>query len=255
MALEIEQFMARSDNFCVLVHDPDSHSTISIDAPEEQPILDALERRGWNLTHILVTHHHGDHVEAIKPLKHRFTPKVIGPKAEAGKIDGLDETVGDGDTLSICGEQIEVIETPGHTAGHVCYFFPKSRLLFAADTLFAMGCGRLFEGSPEDMQRSFDKLAKLPDDTKVYCGHEYTLANADFALTVDPDNEKLKARHEKVTAQRQAGEATLPTTIGLEKQTNPYFRTADPALKKALGMEDASPAEVFAEIRGRKDRF
>ncbi|RLQ88629.1 hydroxyacylglutathione hydrolase [Notoacmeibacter ruber] len=255
MALQIEQFMARDDNFCVLVHDPDSHSTISIDAPKEGPILDALERTGWNLTHILITHHHGDHVEAIKPLKHRFTPKVIGPKAEADKIDGLDELVGDADTVSICGEDIQVIETPGHTAGHVCYFFPKNKLLFAADTLFAMGCGRLFERSPEDMQRSFDKLAELPDDTKVYCGHEYTLANAKFAVTVDPENEKLREQLEKVAAQREAGEATLPTTIGLEKETNPYFRTRDDVLKKALNMEAASAAEVFAEIRSRKDNF
>ncbi|OXT02674.1 hydroxyacylglutathione hydrolase [Notoacmeibacter marinus] len=255
MPLEIEQFMARSDNFCVLVHNPESHSTICIDAPEEGPILAALERTGWNLTHILITHHHGDHVEALKPLKHRFTPKVTGPRGEAGKIDGLDELVGDGDAISICDEPIEIIETPGHTAGHICYFFPKSKLLFAADTLFAMGCGRLFEKSPADMQKSFDRLAALPDDTEVYCGHEYTLANARFAITVDPDNEALRQRLRTVEAQRQAGEMTLPTTIGLEKQTNPYFRTSDPALKNALGMVDASPAEVFAEIRARKDRF
>lgn len=255
MALQIEQFMARDDNYCVLVHNPDSHSTICIDAPQEQPILDALERTGWNLSHILITHHHGDHVEALKPLKHRFTPKVIGPKGEAGRIDGLDELVGHDDAISICDEPVEIIETPGHTAGHVCYFFPEAKLLFAADTLFAMGCGRLFEGSAEDMQRSFDRLAELPDDTAVYCGHEYTLANARFAVTVDPENEALRERLEKVEAQRQAGEMTLPTTIGLEKQTNPYFRTADPALKKALGMENAAPAEVFAEIRARKDSF
>ncbi|MCP1199991.1 hydroxyacylglutathione hydrolase [Notoacmeibacter sp. MSK16QG-6] len=255
MALEIEQFMARGDNFCVLVHDPDSHSTVLIDAPREEEILAALDRTGWNLTHILITHHHGDHVEALKPLKHRFTPKVFGPKGEADKIDGLDELVGDGDTISICNQTVEVIETPGHTAGHVCYYFPKSGLLFAADTLFAMGCGRLFEKGPAEMQKSFDKLAALPDETQVYCGHEYTLANAKFAVTVDPDNEALRERLTVVDVQRQAGEMTLPTTIGLEKQTNPYFRTSDASLKAALGMENASPTEVFAEIRGRKDRF
>lgn len=254
-ALEIEQFMCRSDNFGALIHDPDSGDTASIDAPEERPIREALERRGWSLTHILTTHRHGDHVEGNAELKRRYGARVIGPEAEASSIPGIDQQVSEGDTFTLGGHRVEVIETPGHTAGHICYHLPEDRLLFAADTLFVLGCGRLFEGTPETMWSSLVKLKKLPDATRVYCGHEYTLANARFAVTVDPTNEALAARLVQIERLRAANEPTAPTTIGEEKATNPFLRADDAAIRRHLGMEDAPAAAVFAEIRRRKDSF
>lgn len=251
--LEIELFSCRSDNFGVLVHDPATGETASIDAPEEQAILDALARRGWTLSHIFTTHHHQDHVEANGALKARFGATIIGPAHEA--IPGLDRKVEDGDSFTFAGRPVDVILTPGHTLGHICFHLPQDKLLFAADTLFALGCGRLFEGTPAQMWDSLSKLAALPDDTVVYFGHEYTLSNARFALTVDPDNAALRARVEDVEALRAKDAFTAPTTIGLEKATNPFLRAADPAIRQHLGMKTASDAEVFAEIRARKDRF
>ncbi|WP_337182077.1 hydroxyacylglutathione hydrolase [Shinella sp.] len=251
--LEIELFACRSDNFGVLLHDPVTGATASIDAPEEKPILAALERRGWRLGHIFTTHHHGDHVEANLALKDRFGATIIGPARET--IPGVDRKVDGGDSFDFAGRRVEVIATPGHTLGHICFHLPEEKLLFAADTLFALGCGRLLEGTPAQMWESLSKLAALPDETTVYFGHEYTLSNARFAKTVDPDNVALAHRVEEIEALRAAGAFTAPTTIGLEKATNPFLRAADPAIRRHLGMESASDAEVFAEIRGRKDRF
>jgi hydroxyacylglutathione hydrolase len=253
-ALEIHQFMCRSDNFGVLLHEPESGSTASIDAPEEAPILAALDETGWRLTHILTTHHHGDHVEANLALKERFGVEIIGPKAEAARIPGIDRQVDGGDRFTFAGHPVEVISTPGHTAGHISYFLPDDGLLFSADTLFALGCGRVFEGTMEQMWESLKKLRALPDSTSVYCGHEYTLSNARFALSVDPDNLALITRARDVEALRGAGRATLPTTIGIEKATNPFLRPDDKAIRARLGMEDATDADVFAELRRRKDR-
>lgn len=255
MTFQIDQFMCRSDNFGVLVHDPESGETALIDAPEEAAILAAVERTGWKPTYILTTHHHGDHVEANLALKERFGLTIIGPTAEATKIPGIDRSVADGDTFTFGGETIRVISTPGHTAGHVTYHAPKSGVAFAGDTLFALGCGRLFEAPAPVMYESLRKLAALPPETKVYCGHEYTLSNARFALTVDPTNEALKERAARIEEQRARGEATLPTTIGEELATNPFLRWDDPAIRKHLGMEGASDAEVLGEIRKRKDNF
>lgn len=253
--LEIETFLCRSDNFGVLLHDPVSGQTASIDAPEEQPIIEAANRRGWTLTHIFTTHHHHDHVDANLALKEKFRCTILGPHGEAVAIPGLDKTVMDGDEFEFAGRSIKVIETPGHTAGHVCYYLPEDGLLFAADTLFAMGCGRLFERPAADMWHSFQKLMALPDETKVYFGHEYTVSNARFAVTVDLENPALKMRAAEVSALRDAGKFTIPTTIGLEKQTNPYMRVGDAAIRQHLGMIDASDEDVFAEIRTRKDNF
>ena len=254
-SLELEVFPCRSDNFGVLLHCPEANLTAAIDAPELEPIIEAAERRGWTITHIFTTHHHGDHVEANLELKDRFNCQIIGPRAEAVAIPGLDEAVNDGDSFEFGPHTVNVIETPGHTAGHVCYHLPESKLLFAADTLFALGCGRLFERPAADMWASLQKLAALPDDTTVYFGHEYTLANARFAVTIDPDNEKLKARAAEIEALRAEGKFTIPTTIGIEKETNPFLRASDPAIRKNLGMDANSDAEVFAEIRTRKDNF
>jgi hydroxyacylglutathione hydrolase len=250
--LEIELFACRADNFGVLVHDPATGATASIDAPEEGAILDALDRRGWTLSHVLTTHHHNDHVEANLALKQRFGLKITGPARET--IPGIDSKVDDGDSFDFAGRRVEVIATPGHTLGHICFYMPSEKLLFAADTLFALGCGRLFEGAPAQMWESLLKLAALPDETTVYFGHEYTLANARFAKTIDPENAALSSRIAEIETLRAAGAFTAPTTIGLEKATNPFLRAADPSIRRHLGLETASDAEVFADIRGRKDR-
>ncbi len=255
MGLEIDQFMCRSDNFGVLVHDKASGETALIDAPEESTILAAVERTGWKPSVILTTHHHADHVEANLALKERFGLKIIGPKAEADKIPGIDETVAEGSKLEFAGHRIEVIETPGHTAGHVSYYFPDDGVAFTADTLFALGCGRLFERPAPVMFESMKKLAALPAATVIYCGHEYTLANARFAITVDPTNSALKERVAKIEKLRADEKPTLPTTIGEELATNPFMRWHDPAIRKTLGMENAPDVDVFAEIRKRKDNF
>ncbi len=255
MPLLVEQFMCRSDNFGVLLHDPETGQTAIIDAPEEGPILAAIERTGWTPTHIFTTHHHPDHVEANLALKDRYKLQIIGPVNEADKIPGIDKRVGDGDVFEFSGHKVHVIETPGHTAGHICFYIPDAKLLFAADTLFAMGCGRLFERGPAEMYASFQKLMKLPLDTIVYCGHEYTQSNARFALTVDPENAALRERATRVDQLRADDLPTLPTTILEEMATNPYMRTHDASIRRHLGMENASDADVFAEIRKRKDNF
>jgi len=255
MALAIEQFPCRSDNFGVLIHDQGSGLTASIDAPEEAPIGSKLAEMNWSLDHIFTTHHHADHVEGNLPLKSAFGCRITGPAAEADKIPGIDRTVSEGDTITFGDFEIEVIETPGHTLGHVSYWIPKAKVAFVADTLFAMGCGRVFEGTPEMMWNSLEKLLALPDDTIIYCGHEYTLANARFALSIEPGNAELVARVHEVEKLRADGKPTLPTTMALEKRTNPFLRVNEPAIRQSLGMIDATPAEVFAEIRKRKDNF
>jgi hydroxyacylglutathione hydrolase len=253
--LEIEVFIVRKDNFGVLIHDSESGRTASIDALEEQPIIDVLSRRGWRLTDIFTTHHHHDHVEANLALKQRFGLTITGPVDEADKIPGIDIKVGDGARFSFGTHPVEVIGTPGHTAGHICYYLPDDKLLFAADTLFALGCGRLFERPAKDMWNSLSKLLTLPDDTEVYFGHEYTLSNGRFAVTVDPENATLRERVKQIEATLAAGGHTAPTTLGIERHTNPFLRPDDAAIRKHLGMEKAEDWEVFGEIRARKDTF
>lgn len=255
MGLIIDQFGCRTDNFGVLIHDDRAGLTASIDAPEFDPIKHRLAERGWRLDRILVTHHHADHVEADLTLKAAFGSSIVGPAAEAGKIPGIDQTVKDGDVIRFGGFDVHVIATPGHTSGHVSYYIPAAKVAFTADTLFALGCGRCFEEPPEVMWGSLEKLAALPDETVVYCGHEYTESNARFALTIEPDNAELVARAAEVSALRAAGKPTLPTTIGLEKRTNPFLRANEPGIRQRLGLETAPAAAVFAEIRRRKDVF
>lgn len=255
MPIQIDQFMCRTDNFGALVHDPASGDTVLIDAPEAVPILAAIERTGWTPRAIFTTHHHADHVEANLLLKQRYGLEIIGPAGEAAKIPGIDKKVKGGDTVVFGGRKVSVIDTPGHTAGHITFHFKDDHVAFAGDTLFAIGCGRLLECKPPVMYESLKKLAALPGETQIYCGHEYTQANAKFALTVDPTNSALKERAKKIDALRAEGEATLPTTIAEELATNPFLRWHDPAIRKNLGMEKASDAEVFAEVRKRKDVF
>ncbi len=253
--LMIEQFPCRQDNFGVLIHDPMTDETACIDAPDAEQIERALVRTGWKLTHILITHHHPDHVEGIPALKQAHAAEVFGPATEADRIAGLDRSFRDSETFSFGGREVRVILTPGHTLGHICYHIPQEKLLFSGDTLFALGCGRLYEGTADDMWASLQKLMALPDDTTVYCGHEYTQSNARFAVSVDPDNSALADRFDKIAELRASKVATLPTTIGYEKRTNPFLRVSDAAIRSTLGMETASDAAVFAELRSRKDRF
>jgi len=253
--LQFHQFNCGPDNFGVLVHDPESGQCASIDAPVEAAILAALEDTGWTLTHIFVTHWHGDHVEGIEGLKEKFGCHVVGPALEADKIKGLDETVKDGDEFTFGGDTVRVISTPGHTLGMANFYFVGSKVVFTGDTLFALGCGRLFEGDGPMMWASMQKLSALPRETVVYCGHEYTIANGNFALSVDQNNAKLKARMDGFIALREQGKPTLPTTIGEELDTNPFLRPSDKSIRQHLGMESANDAEVFTEIRSRKDNF
>ncbi|MEM8838723.1 MAG: hydroxyacylglutathione hydrolase [Pseudomonadota bacterium] len=255
-SLEIHQFPCRSDNFGVLVHDPEAGLTATIDAPEGAVIERELEAKGWTLTHIITTHKHFDHVEGHERLKAKYNAKVIAPEDEAADIPGVDETVKDGDTFQFGSNTVEVIATPGHTLGQVNYYLPDAKVAFTGDTLFALGCGRVFEGTMTDMWGSMEKLkAKLAPDTAIYCGHEYTLANAKFAISVDPENEALKKRVAEIEALRADDRPTLPTLMAVELETNPFLRFDDPAIRAHLGMEDASGEAVFAEIRKRKDNF
>lgn len=255
MALQIEQFTCLSDNFGVLVHDPATGMTASIDAPEEGPIRKVLAARGWTLSHILTTHKHGDHVAANLALKADTACTIIGPVDEASEVPGIDERVGHGDRFDFADFEVQVIGTPGHTAGHISFWLPEAKLVFVGDTLFSLGCGRVAGGQYAEMWQSLTRLMALPDDTAVYCGHEYTAANARFALTVDGANPALKARAAEVTRLTAAGRPTLPTTIGAEKAANPFLRAGDPVVAANVGMAGKPAGEVFAELRQRKDNF
>ena len=254
-ALQIHQFACLSDNFGVLIHDPETGVTASIDAPEASKVLAALKDKGWTLTHILTTHHHGDHTGGNAELKAATGCKIIGPRNEAAKVPGIDEKVGEGDAFTFGSHRVEVLDTPGHTAGHITYVIPSAKVAFVGDTLFALGCGRVIEGTPQMMWDSLRKLMALPRDTVVYCGHEYTQANAAFALTIEPDSAALQKRAKAVDEMRAAGKATLPTTIGLELDTNPFLRPHVPAIQRRLGQEGKPEWQVFAEIRERKNKF
>lgn len=255
MSLEIEQFICHSDNFGVLARNPATGAAFLVDAPEERPIVEAVERTGWTPSILLITHHHHDHVEANLALKARYGLTIVGPEYEKAKIPGIDRTVRDGDVIDVAGRKARIVHTPGHTSGHVCYLFEDDKVAFVADTLFSLGCGRLLEGTPADMLGSLKTLLTLDPATAIYCGHEYTQSNARFALTVDPANPALKERAAEIDALRAEGRPTLPTTLAREIATNPFLRWNDPAIRATLGMETASDEAVFAEIRRRKDVF
>lgn len=253
-SLEIHQFPCLSDNYGVLIHDPGANVTASIDAPEAKAVSAALDARGWKLTHILTTHHHGDHTGGNAALKTATGCTIVGPRSEAGRIPGIDVEVGEGDEVTFGAFVAKVLETPGHTAGEISYWFADPGVAFVGDTLFSLGCGRLFEGSAETMWNSLSKIAALPPETAIYCGHEYTLSNAEFALTIEPGNAALQARAEEVRALRAEERATLPTTLARELETNPFLRPDSPEIRERLDMADAEPWRVFAEIRRRKDQ-
>ena len=255
MPAETKLFLCLKDNYGVLIHDSASGATAAIDAPEAPPIEAALKATGWTLSDILVTHHHGDHTGGIAELKTKHRCRVVAPQAEAAKIPMVDETVREGDTVKVGTLAANVIETPGHTSGHITYWFHGDKLAFAGDTLFSIGCGRVIEGTPAMMWASLRKLRDLPGDTRVYCGHEYTLANIRFAQTIEPNNAALAARAAQAAKQISAGQPTIPTTIDEEKAANPFLRADVPAVAASVGLAGKPAAEVFAEIRARKNKF
>ena len=255
MPAQTRLFMCLNDNFGVLVHDPASGATAAIDAPEAAPVEAALRATGWKLSDILVTHHHRDHTGGIEELKERYGCRVVAPDAEADGIPDVDETVRENDTVQVGGLQARVLETPGHTAGHITYFFPADKLCFAGDTLFSIGCGRVIEGNNETMWQSLLKLRALPDDTRVYCGHEYTTANIRFAKTIEPDNKALTAREQEVARLVAEKKPTVPSLLGEEKAANPFLRADVPEVAAKIGLAGKPAWQVFAEIRERKNKF
>lgn len=255
MPAQIRLFMCLQDNFGALLHDPSSGATAAIDAPEAAPIEAALKGNGWKLTDILVTHRHGDHVGGIPELKQRHRCRVVAPAAEAAQIPLVDLEVKEGETVHVGTLAAHVLETPGHTLGHIAYWLHSDKLVFVGDTLFSIGCGRVIEGTPPMMWRSLAKLRDLPDDTRMFCGHEYTRANIAFAKTVEPNNQALAAREREVDKLLAAGKPTIPTTMAQEKAANPFLRADLPEVAAAVGMADRPAEEVFAEIRARKNRF
>lgn len=255
MPLEIVTIPCLKDNYAFLANDAATGATAVIDVPEAAPILNALAAQRWKASHILITHHHDDHIAGLKALAAATGARVIGAAADAHRLPRLDETVRGGDTIRLGMEVGSVIDVPGHTLGHVAYHFPGSAVVFTGDSLMALGCGRVFEGSMEEMWASLSKLAALAPETLVCSGHEYTQANARFALTIEPANPALQARAEAVARARAEGRPTVPSRLSEELATNPFLRAGQPAVKRAMALESAPDAEVFAALRTAKDRF
>lgn len=255
MPLEILTIPCLSDNYAFLAHDAKSGETALVDAPEAAPILAALKSRRWTLSHVLLTHHHWDHVDALDDILAAHPAKVIGAAQDAARLPKLDLAVNEGDSFKIGDEAVGVLDVSGHTVGHIAFHIPTSAAVFTADSLMALGCGRLFEGTPDQMWESLSKLAALPEDTVVYSGHEYTQANGRFAETIEPGNADLQARIADIARARANGESTVPSSLSLELATNPFLRPQSPEIRDRLGMQDAPDVEVFAEVRRRKDNF
>jgi len=252
--LEIRQLKALRDNYVYLLRDPETAATGAVDPSEPGPVFAALAQTGWRLTHVLNTHHHPDHTGGNLALKEKTGCTIVGPRADRARIPGIDIDVADGEDYAFGKQVARVFDVPGHTRGHIAFWFGGSRALFCGDTLFTLGCGRLFEGTPQQMWHSLSKLKVLPPETRVYCGHEYTQANARFALTVEPRNEALVARSRRIDELRQRDLPTVPATLGEELATNPFLRADQPALQAAMGAS-GDPVATFAEIRRRKDVF
>jgi len=253
--LAIHMFPCLADNYGYLLHDAESGATAAVDTPDAVEILRQLDAKGWRLTHILNTHHHADHAGGNLELKRKTGCTIVGPRADAARIPGIDVAVGEGDVVALGAHSAAVFDTPGHTRGHIVYHFAGARAAFVGDTLFALGCGRLFEGTPKQMWSSLQKILQWPDETRLYCAHEYTQSNARFALTVEPQNRDLAARAQRVAQLRAAGTATVPSTLGEERATNPFLRPQSGALRATIGLTEAADVDVFAKTRALKDAF
>jgi hydroxyacylglutathione hydrolase len=253
MSLTVTLVPCLKDNYAYLLADRDAGLCAVVDPSEPGPVKAALAKSGLKLTHILNTHHHWDHTGGNEALKAEFRAIVVGPGKDRDRIPGIDEDVSEDTGWTFGPHRARILEVPAHTKGAITFVFGD--IAFTGDTLFAMGCGRLFEGDPPMMWNSLSKLMTLPDDTRIYCGHEYTLSNGRFALTLEPNNADLKARMREVEAARAKNEPTVPSTMELEKKTNPFLRPNSPELRRSLGMENASDVEVFGETRRRKDSF
>ena len=255
MSLEIHAVPALTDNYIYVVRDAETGAVAAVDPSLAAPVLALLGTADWHLTHVLNTHHHWDHTGGNLELKKKTGCIVVGPKADEARIPGIDIALSEGETYGFGGARAEIFDIPGHTRGHIAFYFPESRALFCGDTLFSLGCGRLFEGTPAQMWESLCKLRRLPADTRIYCGHEYTESNARFALTIDPHNPALQKRAREAAELRRRGLPTVPAIMDSERAANPFLRADDPALARAAGIETADPVSVFAEVRRRKDNF
>ncbi|SFD53228.1 hydroxyacylglutathione hydrolase [Sulfitobacter brevis] len=255
MLFDLVTIPCLADNYAYLLRDHDSGKVALIDVPEAAPILAELKTRGWELSQIWLTHHHPDHVQGLAEVLETHQANVIGGKADEHRLPPLDRKVEEGNTITLGAMEVQVLDVSGHTVGHLAFYVPAAKTAFTADSLMALGCGRLFEGTPAQMWESLQKLIALPADTTLCSGHEYTQSNANFALTVDPDNTALISRAKDIKAARAKGQPTVPSQLSTELETNPFLRPADPGIRATLGMPTASDSDVFAEIRKRKDSF
>ena len=253
--LDILQIPVLHDNYIYLVHEPNGWATAVIDPAVAEPVLQVLDEKGWKLTHILNTHHHGDHVGGNLELKRKTGCAIVAVARDKERIPGIDVEVHEGDIIGLGHAEAKVLDVPGHTSGHIAFWFAEEQALFCGDTLFGLGCGRLFEGHAEEMWASLEKIRALPPTTRVYCAHEYTEANGRFALGIEPENEALQQRIKQIAERRGQGLPTIPALLADELATNPFLRPHSQAIRHRLGLNHAADWQVFAEIRHRKDSF
>lgn len=255
MPVEVVTVPCLSDNYAYLVRDESSGKVALVDAPEVTPIVEALEARGWNLDQIWITHHHGDHTDGVGDLVAKYGAKVVGHAKDRARLPAMDIELNEGDSLELGGSTARVIDVSGHTIGHIAFIMDADKVAFTADSLMALGCGRVFEGTHAMMWESLSKFLTLPDDMQVYSGHNYGVANGKFALSVDPENQALKDRIAGIEAANAAGKPIVPSSMAEERATNPFLRAVSPEVKANVGLEGADDAATFAEVRRRKDSF